>query len=176
MSSPSVEPAADPVPQPPPLLDPLRPRAIEYGHPEAMADCYILFHHKRPPRPMSAAEIESFPTDLAVEGKVAASMQNQASSALLFLYQKVLGIEVPWMDSLARPVPHKRIPVVLTRAEVDAVLGKLVGQAKVIGALLYGCGLRLMEGLRLRIKDVDFDRHVIVVQRGSCRLYELFAA
>ena|GEM_PF-4368862 len=86
---------------------------------------------------------------------------------MLFLYQKVLGVDVPWMDDLARPVPKKRIPVVLTRAEVQAVLGKLDGQHKLLASLLYGCGMRLMEGLRLRVKDVDFDRKVSIVRDGK---------
>jgi integrase len=80
---------------------------------------------------------------------------------LLFLYQKVLGIELPWMDELARPVPKKRIPVVLTRPEVQALLSKLDGQHKLLASLLYGCGMRL------RVKDVDFDRKVIVVREAK---------
>ena len=106
-------------------------------------------------------------TYLATQRKVSVSIHRQALSALLFLYQKVLGVDVPWMDDLARPVPKKRIPVVLTRAEVQAVLGKLDGQHKLLASLLYGCGMRLMEGLRLRVKDVDFDRKVIIVRDGK---------
>jgi integrase len=106
-------------------------------------------------------------TYLATQRKVSVSTHRQALSALLFLYQKVLGVDVPWMDDLARPVPKKRIPVVLTRADVQAVLGKLDGQHKLLASLLYGCGMRLMEGLRLRVKDVDFDRKVIIVRDGK---------
>jgi integrase len=113
---------------------------------------FIHFHALRHPRDMGQVEIESFLTHLATQRKVSISTHRQALSALLFLYQKVLGVEVPWMDDLARPVPKKRIPVVLTRAEVQAVLGKLDGQHKLLASLLYGCGMRLMEGLRLRVK------------------------
>jgi len=102
-----------------------------------------------------------------VERKVSTSTHRQALSALLFLYQKVFGVTLPWMDELARPVPKKRIPVVLTRCEVQAVLGKLEGTHKLLASLLYGCGMRLMEDLRLRVKDVDFDRNVIIVRDGK---------
>jgi integrase len=117
---------------------------------------FIYFHHKRHPRDMGQAQVEAFLTHMAVERKVSVSTHRQALSALLFLYQKVLGIELPWMDELARPVPKKRIPVVLTRPEVQALLGKLDGQHQLLASLLYGCGMRL------RIKDIDFDRKVIV--------------
>jgi len=119
---------------------------------------FIRFHSLKHPRDMGQAEIEMFLSYLATQRKVSVSTHRQALSALLFLYQKVLGTKVPWMDDLARPVPKKRIPVVLTRAEVQAILGKLEGQHKVLASLLYGCGVRLMEGLRLRVKDVNFDR------------------
>ena len=125
---------------------------------------FIRFHQMRHPRDMGQPEVEAFLTMLAVQRKVSASTHRQALSALLFLYQKVFGLELAWMDDLARPVPRKRIPVVLTRAEVQALLGKLEGQHKLLASLLYGCGLRLMEGLRLRVKDVDFDRSVVIVR------------
>ena len=125
---------------------------------------FIQFHQLRHPRDMGQAEVESFLTMLAVQRKVSVSTHRQALSALLFLYQKVLGVALPWMDDLARPAPKKRIPVVLTRAEVQAVLSKLDGSHKLLASLLYGCGMRLMEGLRLRVKDVDFDRNVIIVR------------
>ena len=95
------------------------------------------------------------------------STHRQVLSAWLFLYQKVLAVTLPWMDELARPVPKKRIPVVLTQTEVQAVLSKLEGTHKLLASLLYGCGMRLMEGLRLRVKDVDFDRKVIIVRDGK---------
>ena len=125
---------------------------------------FVRFHGLKHPRDMGQAEVEAFLTYLATQRKVSVSTHRQALSALLFLYQKVLGVALPWMDALARPVPKKRIPVVLTRSEVQAVLGKLEGQHKLLASLLYGCGLRLLEGLRLRVKDVDFDHNVIVVR------------
>ena len=128
---------------------------------------FIRFHALKHPRDMGRAQVEAFLTDLAVQRKVSVSTHRQALSALLFLYERVLGVQLPWMDELARPVPKKRIPVVLTRPEVQAVLGKLDGQHKVLASLLYGCGLRLLEGLRLRVKDVEFDRKVIVVRDGK---------
>jgi integron integrase len=128
---------------------------------------FIYFHQKQHPRDMGQAQVEAFLSYMAVERKVSVSTHRQALSALLFLYQKVLGIELPWMDELARPVPKKRIPVVLTRPEVQALLGKLEGQHKLLASLLYGCGMRLMEGLRLRVKDVDFDRKVIIVREAK---------
>ncbi len=128
---------------------------------------FIRFHGLRHPRDMGQGEIEAYLSYLATGRKVSVSTHRQALSALLFLYQKVLVIEVPWMDDLARPVPKKRIPVVLTRAEVQAVLEKLDGQHKLLASLLYVCGMRLMEGLRLRVKGVDFDRNVIIVRDGK---------
>jgi integron integrase len=128
---------------------------------------FIHFHQMQHPRSMGQAQVEAFLSYLAVERKVSVSTHRQALSALLFLYQKVLGMELSWMDDLARPVPKKRIPVVLTRSEVQAVLGKLEGQHKLLASLLYGCGMRLMEGLRLRVKDIDFDRNVIVVREAK---------
>ena len=128
---------------------------------------FIYFHGKRHPREMGQVQVEAYLTYLAVQRKVSVATHRQALSALLFLYQKVFGIELPWMDDLARPVPKRRIPVVMTRPEVQAVLGHLQGQNKVLASLLYGCGLRLMEGLRLRVKDVDFDRKLIIVRDGK---------
>jgi integrase len=128
---------------------------------------FVHFHGLKHPRDMGQVEVETFLTYLAVQRKVSVSTHRQALSALLFLYQKVLGIELPWMEDLARPVPKKRIPVVLTRTEVQAVLGKMEGQHKVLAALLYGCGMRLLEGLRLRVKDVDFERNAIIVRDGK---------
>lgn len=125
---------------------------------------FIRFHGLRHPRDMGQTEVEAFLTYLANERRVSVSTHRQALSALLFLYQRVLGMDLPWMDGLARPVPKKRIPVVLTVAEVRAVLAQLTGQHGLLASLLYGCGLRLLEGLRLRVKDVDFDRRVIIVR------------
>jgi integrase len=104
---------------------------------------------------------------LANERKVAASTHRQALSALLFLYKEVLGIDLPWMSEIGRPVPQRRIPVVLTHGEVRAVLARLDGVSGLLARLLYGSGMRLLEGLRLRVKDVDLDRHLIVVRDGK---------
>ncbi len=128
---------------------------------------YILYFDKRHPRELGAAEVEAFLTHLAVAGKVAAATQNQAKSALLFLYREVLDIELPWLDNVERAKAPKRLPVVLTRAEVQALLTRLEGSHWLMASLLYGAGLRLMECLRLRVKDVDFARKEILVRDGK---------
>jgi integron integrase len=128
---------------------------------------FILFFGKRHPRDLGAADVEKFLTHLAVEGKVAASTQNQAKSALLFLYREVLGIELPWLDNVERAKVPKRLPVVLTRPEVQAVLSQLQGTHWLIASLLYGTGMRIMECMRLRVKDVDFSRKEILVRDGK---------
>ena len=120
---------------------------------------YIFFHHKRHPMEMGADEVTAFLTSLAVQGKVAASTQNQALSALLFLYREVLGIQLPWLDGLVRAKSPQRLPVVLTREEVRTVLGQLDGVPRLMAVLLYGAGLRLLECCRLRIQDVDLGRN-----------------
>ncbi len=116
---------------------------------------------------MGEREVEAFLTDLAVRGRVAASTQNQALSALLFLYREVLGIDLPWMDGIRRAKRPERLPTVLAREEVSALLGELSGVCWLQASLLYGTGLRLMECLRLRVKDVDFARREILVRRGK---------
>jgi integron integrase len=128
---------------------------------------FILANGKRHPRDMGAIEVERFLTRLAVEGRVAAGTQNQALSALLFLYREVLGVELPWMEEVVRAKRPRRIPAVLTREEVDRLLGMLEGRAWLMAALLYGTGMRLLECARLRIKDVDFERCEIVVRDGK---------
>jgi integron integrase len=128
---------------------------------------FIRFHGTRHPREMGAAEVEAFLTHLAVEGKVAASTQNQAKSALLFLYKEVLESELPWLDNVEQAKAPKRLPVVLTRAEVQALLTRLDGTHWLMASLLYGAGLRLMECLRLRVKDIDFARKEILVRDGK---------
>jgi integron integrase len=128
---------------------------------------FIRFHGTRHPREMGAAEVEAFLTHLAVDGKVAASTQNQAKSALLFLYKEVLESELPWLDNVEQAKAPKRLPVVLTRAEVQALLTRLDGTHWLMASLLYGAGLRLMECLRLRVKDVDFARKEILVRDGK---------
>ena len=128
---------------------------------------FILFHGKRHPKDMGAREIEAFLTHLAVKGKVSASTQNQAKSALLFLYRAVLEQKLPWLDKVTQAKAPQRLPVVLTVAEVQAVLKRLSGTHWLIASLLYGAGLRLMEAARLRVKDVEFARHEIIVREGK---------
>ena len=128
---------------------------------------FILHFGKRHPRELGAANVEAFLTHLAVAGNVAASTQNQAKSALLFLYREVLETELPWLDNVERARAPKRLPVVLTREEVQGVLGRLTGTHWLIASLLYGAGLRIMEGLRLRVKDVEFSRKEILVRDGK---------
>ena len=123
---------------------------------------YIVFHGKRHPRDMGKAEIEAFLTFLAVERHVAASTQNQALNSILFLYRSVLEINVEHMTDVVRAKRNKRIPVVFSRREVREVLAHLSGMNALIASILYGSGLRLMEGVRLRVKDVDFDYRQIV--------------
>lgn len=128
---------------------------------------FILFHGKRHPKDMGRQEVEAFLTHLAVEGKVAASTQNQALSALLFLYREVLAINLPWLDGVVRAKQPQRLPVVLTRQEVIGVLDRMSGVHGLMARLLYGTGMRLMECVRLRVKDVDFARAEILVRDGK---------
>jgi len=128
---------------------------------------FIFFHHKRHPAEMDKAEITQFPTALAVERRVSASTQNQALAAVLFLYQHVLGCDPGWLDDIVRAKRPQRLPVVLTRAEVGALLAALKGVRWMMTMLLYGSGLRLEECLRLRVKDVEFTRNEIVVREGK---------
>ncbi len=130
---------------------------------------YILFHNKRHPSAMGAEEINAFLTHLAVDRTVSASTQNQALCALLFLYREVLKEEVPWINDLVRASRPSRIPVVLTRREVRALIGELQGTVRLVVELLYGTGMRLLEGLRLRVKDLDFARGEIVIRDGKGR-------
>ena len=128
---------------------------------------FILFHGKRHPQDMGANEVESFLTHLAVEGSVSASTQNQALSALLFLYREVLSIDLPWMDTMVRAKNPQRLPVVLTRAEVALVLERMEGGYGLMARLLYGTGMRLMECVRLRVKEVDFAQREILIRDGK---------
>ena len=128
---------------------------------------FILFHGKRHPVDMGAPEVSRFLTWLAVERHVAASTQNQALGALLFLYRSVLETEMPWLDDLVRARRPEHLPVVLTRDEVRLVLGALVGTPRLMAFLLYGAGLRLLECCRLRVQDVDFGANHIVVRSGK---------
>jgi len=128
---------------------------------------YIWHHGKRHPKDLGAAEVEAFLSHLAVTRNVSASTQNQAKSALLFLYKEVLGIQLPWLDNVTQAKVPKRLPVVLTKDEVQALLNRLDGTMWLLVSLLYGSGLRLMECLRLRVKDVDLARCEILVREGK---------
>lgn len=128
---------------------------------------FVRFHGMRHPDELGEPEVEAFLTHLAVEGKVAAATQNQALNAILFLYRKVLNRELDWLTNVRRAKRSTRVPVVLTHAEVQQVLCRLQGVHWIIGALLYGSGLRLLECLRLRVKDVDFEQRQITVRDGK---------
>jgi integron integrase len=128
---------------------------------------FILANGKRHPRDMGGVEVERFLTDLATRRNVAAGTQNQALAALLFLYREVLAMDLPWVEDVVRAKRTRRVPVVLTREEVRRLLAQLEGRDWLMAGLLYGAGLRLMECLRLRVKDVDFDRREITVRHGK---------
>lgn len=128
---------------------------------------FILFNGKRHPKDLGAKEVEAFLTHLAVAGQVSASTQNQALSALLFVYKEVLLINLPWLDNVVRAKRPQRLPVVLSRSEVREVLARMKGIYSLLANLLYGTGMRIMECVRLRVKDVDFDRHEILIRDGK---------
>lgn len=128
---------------------------------------FVVFHGRRHPRELGHAHVEAFLTHLAVEGKVAAATQNQAKSALLFLYKEVLGTELPWLEGVESAKRPARLPVVLTPEEVVAVLRRVDGTRGLILRLLYGTGMRMLEVLRLRVKDVDFQRREFLVRDGK---------
>lgn len=125
---------------------------------------FILFHSKRHPREMGKAEIEAYLTYLAQDRKVAAATQNQAFNAILFLYRNVLQVELDGAIDAVRARRPARLPTVLTREEVRPVIAAMSGQPQLVVQLLYGCGLRLMEGLRLRVKDIDFGLNQLVIR------------
>lgn len=160
--------------QPPRLLDQVR-QAIRLKHYSLKTEKsyvyyirdFILFHNKRHPKEMGADEIRTYLTHLAVRQNVAASTQNVALSALLFLYRHVLQIELPYIDNIERAKTPERVPVVFTRTEVKAILSQLDGVYYLIASLLYGSGLRLNEGLQLRVKDFDFEYRQITVRDGK---------
>ncbi|HZX70189.1 MAG TPA: integron integrase [Rhodanobacter sp.] len=128
---------------------------------------FILANGKRHPRDMGAVEVEGFLSGLAVRGGVAASTQNQALSALLFLYREVLRIDLPWMETMVRAKRSQRVPTVLSCSEVQVLLAQMEGRPWLLASLLYGTGMRLMESMRLRVKDVDFARNEITVRDGK---------
>ena len=172
--------------QSPRLLDLLR-QQIRYLHYSMRTEdayvhwvrTFIRFHGLRHPSQLAGPEVEAFLGWLACERRVAPATHKQALSALVFLYQKVLKQTLPWMEEIGRPRSHKRLPVVLTPDEVARVLSQLDRQQQLpaheggqaaqglFGRLLYGTGMRLMEGLRLRVKDIDFDQRAIIVRQGK---------
>lgn len=163
-----------PPPHPPRLLDRLR-AAIRIRHYSLRTEevyvgwvrRFILFHGKRHPGGMGASEVEAFLSHLATKKGVSAATQNQAKAAILFLYKHVLEMELPWLNEVVQAKPGRRLPVVLTPGEVRRLLDQMEGTTRLIGRLLYGTGLRLLEGLRLRVKDVEFERREVVVREGK---------
>ena len=128
---------------------------------------FILANGRRHPRELGATDVERFLSGLAVQGGVAASTQNQALSALLFLYREVLRLDLPWMEGVVRAKRPRRLPIVLSQDEVRRLLAAMEGRPWLIASLLYGTGMRLMECLRLRVKDVDFARNEICIRDGK---------
>lgn len=128
---------------------------------------FILWSGKRHPATMGAAEVTAYLTHLSVDREVSSSTQNQALSALLFLYREVLDVQLPWLDNLVRAKPSKHLPAVLSQDEVRRLLAKTSGTPGLILTLLYGTGMRLMEAMRLRVKDVDIERRTITIREGK---------
>ena len=166
------------IPQSPRLLDQLR-EVLRYKHYSLRTEeaylywvkFFVRWHgrngHTRHPRDFGATEVEQFLTMLTTQRNVSVSTHNQALSALLFLYREVLGVMLPWLDDVQRPTRPRRIPSAMTVTEVAALLGAMTGVELLLAKLLYGTGMRLNEGLRLRVKDVDFDQRVLVVRDGK---------
>lgn len=161
-------------PRRPKLLDQVREaiRARHYSRRTERAYAYwirrlILATGRRHPSELGSDDITRFLTSLAVDQSVSASTQNQALSAILFLYREVLGTELPWLEDVVRAKRPHHLPIVLGRSEVAALLQGLDGEHALIAALLYGSGLRLLEGCRLRVQDINLERHEIVVRRGK---------
>ncbi|MBL8529794.1 MAG: integron integrase [Burkholderiales bacterium] len=158
----------------PRLLEQLR-EAIRYKHYSYRTEQayvhwvrrFVLFCGKRHPATLGEAEVTRFLNHLAVDRQVAAATQDQALSALLFLYREVLKTDLPWLDGLTRPKKPVRLPVVLTEQEVRALLAELSGVTWLVAGLLYGAGLRVLEALRLRVKDLDFDYRQVLVRDGK---------
>ena len=158
----------------PKLLDQVRERIRYLHYSQRTEDAYVhwirafvRFHGLRHPTELGAPEVEAFLRFLASERKVAPSTHNQALAALIFLYAKVLGLSLPWMQEIGRPRASRHVPVVLTPSEVAAVLDGLQGEHRLLGRLLYGTGLRISEALQLRVKDVDFGHQALVVRQGK---------
>lgn len=163
-----------PVTQQPRLLDRVRDR-IRVKHYSLSTEktylywirFFIRHNNLRHPQDMGAAEVEEFLSHLATQREVSAGTQNQAMHALLFLYKEVLGIELPWLNSITRAKPSKHLPTVLTQHETRALLANTSGLPGLVIRLLYGTGMRLMEGLRLRVKDIDFTHQQITIRGGK---------
>jgi integron integrase len=128
---------------------------------------FILYHGKRHPHDMGEKEVEAFLTHLATVGHVSASTQNQALSALLFLYREILAVNLPWLDTVVRAKKPQRLPTVLTKPEVGRIIERMEGTYGLMARLLYGTGMRLMECCRLRVKDIDFERGEILIRDGK---------
>lgn len=162
------------MPPRPRLLDEVRGRLRVRHYSLRTEEAYLYWIRRyirecggRHPRELDGVVLTAFLTRLAVKGKVSASTQNQALSALLFLYRHVLAIELPWMDDVVRAKAPRRLPVVLSKGEVSALLARLTGRDALMASLLYGSGLRLMECVRLRVKDVDLRRGELTVRNGK---------
>jgi len=160
--------------QPPRLLDQLREslrvRRYSLRTEDAYVDWvrrFILFHGKRHPKELGAPEVQAFLSHLAVDRHVSPSTQNQAKSALLFLYGQLLEVDLPWLSEIVRARRQPRLPVVLTPDEVRTLFDQMEGGMALLARVLYGTGMRLMEGLRLRVKDVEFERREIVIRDGK---------
>ena len=165
---------AAPEAQPPRFMDLVRSRLRVRHYSLRTEDAYaewirrfILFHGKRHPAELGAVEVRAFLTHLAVDRGVSPSTQNQAKSALLFLYRHVLEADLPWLGEVVQAKGSPRLPVVLTPGEVRTLLGQLEGAMGLVARLLYGTGMRLMEGLRLRVKDLEFERREVLVRDGK---------
>ncbi|MBE7939660.1 integron integrase [Ramlibacter aquaticus] len=158
----------------PRLLDQVRERAryLHYSLSTEKAYVYwirmfVRWSGMRHPREIGSKEVEAFLTMLSNQRRVSSSTHKQALSAIVFLYKEVMGMELGWLQDLQRPAYTRRIPTVLTRDEVRALLDAMDGPIGLVARLLYGIGMRLMEGMRLRVKDVDFDRNVIIVREAK---------
>lgn len=158
----------------PKLLDQLRDRIRLKHYSRRTEDVYldwakryILYHNKRHPQEMGKKEIEGFLTYLATERQVAAATQNQAKAALQFLYKEVLEIQLPWLDEVEQAKKPKRLPVVLTEKEVHSLLAHVPQAYALLARLMYGTGMRLLEGLRLRVQDLDFERAELLIREGK---------
>jgi integron integrase len=128
---------------------------------------YLGFHHDRHPTELGAVEIQAYLSHLAVNRSVSPSTQNQARSAILFLYRAVLKIDLPWLDETVRAKPKQRLPVVLTQTEALNLLKHMTGSTWLVCGLLYGAGFRLLEALRLRVKDIEFERREVIIRNGK---------